>query len=181
LRQNLDEHEHLGLQIKELEKKLKDLCKNDPAIKLLSSIPGVGIVIACVIGAEVDGIERFTSKKKFIAYCGLAPRTSGSAGVFYQGKMLQACNKWLKWAFIEAAWVSVGCDGGFGELYQRHRRRGKMANTSITIVARRMAQISYEMLSEEREYERKLATSPSPDQNKTFPARSSHGLVGQAV
>jgi hypothetical protein len=27
------------------------------------------------------------------------------------------CNKWLRWALVEAAWVAVGCDAYFGGLY----------------------------------------------------------------
>ena len=175
LEQNLKSLNELGLKVKEIEKKLTDLCKTHPDISLLSSIPGIGKVIACVIGAEVDGIERFSSKKKFIAYCGLAPTTHGSAGVFHQGKMIKACNKWLKWGFIEAAWVAVGCDGYFGSIYKGHKARGKKSNTSITIVARRMAQIAWELLKERRKYEKRLS------QQEKFPARSGHGLVGEVA
>ena len=176
LDQNLAMLGCLKEQTKGIEKELQRLCKDNADIALLVSIPGIGKVLACVIGAEVDGIDRFASKKKFIGYCGLAPTTTGSAGIFHQGRMIKACNKWLKWAFIEAAWVAIGCDGYFGSLYKSQRARGKKANNSITIVARRMAQISWEMLHGQRPYEKRPATKP----NK-FPARSYHGLVDGAA
>jgi hypothetical protein len=67
--------------------------------------------------------------------------------------MMGQCNKWLKWAFIEAAWIAVGCSSYFGGFYRYHRSRGKQANTAITIVARRMCRIVYQLLTEDRFYE----------------------------
>jgi len=168
------------VKVRELEKELARLCARHPDLKLLMSVPGIGRILASVIGAEIDGIERFVSKKKFVAYCGLAPVNKGSAGVVYQGRMIVTCNKWLKWAFIEAAWVAVGCDGGFGSQYRRHRERGKKANTAITIVAQRMAKICWEILTDRREYEVRLSGEPGSSE-KNFPARSEHGLVGEAA
>jgi len=43
----------------------------------------------------------------------------------------------------------IGIDiGYFGSLYRHHRARGKKANTSITIVARRMSTILWHLLKE---------------------------------
>ena len=52
------------------------------------------------------------------------------------GRLVKAANKWLRWTMIEAAWVAIGCSGGFASLYRGHRARGKKANTVMTIVAR---------------------------------------------
>lgn len=106
--------------------------------------------------SEIDGIARFRSKNRFIAYAGLAPTTSASGGKSYQGRMMKACNKWLKWAFIEAAWVAVGCNGYFGSFYRHHKGRGKKSNTAITIVDHRMARIVYELLAEGRSFQPQL-------------------------
>jgi len=67
--------------------------------------------------------------------------------------MVPQCNRWLKWAYVEAAWVAVGCSSYFGGLYRQQRARGKQANTAITIVARRMCHIAYQLLTEDRVYE----------------------------
>jgi len=74
--------------------------------------------------------------------------------------MMQQCNRWLKWAYIEAAWIAVGCSPYFGGLYRHHRSRGKQANTAITIVARRMCHIAYQLLTEDRMY-KELPFSPA--------------------
>lgn len=131
-------------------------------------------MLACVVGSEIDDIERFHSKTRFISYCGLAPSTHSSAGKSHSGRMMLKCNHWLKWAFIEAAWVAIGCNSYCGSLYKEHRARGKRANTSITIVARRLAQISWEILKNRRPYETRTRVKP-------FPARSGSGLAGKVA
>ena len=91
---------------------------------------------------EIDQIERFTRADKLCAYAGLVPTTHASGGKIAHGRMLPFCNRWLKWAFIEAAWVAVGCSDYFGTFYRKQRLRGKGANDAIAIVARRMATIA---------------------------------------
>ncbi|MEM9445789.1 MAG: IS110 family transposase [Verrucomicrobiota bacterium] len=110
-------------------------------MQLLLSTPGLGRILASVVAAEIEDIERFPNSAKLCAYAGLVATTKASVGQVYHGKMLQGCNKWMRWAMIEAAWVAVGCDSYLGSLYRHHRERGKKANTAISIVARRMCQI----------------------------------------
>lgn len=176
LAQNLEILAELQKRIADLEKQLEAHCRGNKDMALLKSIPGLGKVLACVIGSEIDGIARFETKARFIGYCGLAPTTHGSAGNFYQGRMITQCNRWLKWAFIEAAWVAIGCNGYFGAQFKRQQARGKKPNNAITIVARRIAQIAWEILKQQRPYENR--TEP---ETKTFSARSAQGLVGKTA
>lgn len=176
LAQNLEMHDELQQRIQRLERQLEDLIEDNQDVELLRSIPGLGKILASVVACEVDGIGRFADKARFIGYCGLAPTTHGSAGKFHQGRMLAFCNRWLKWAFIEAAWVAISNDSYFGSLYKRQQARGKKPNTAITIVAHRMAQISWEVLSQRRPYEHRL-----PAATNNFPARSYKVLAGSTA
>jgi transposase IS116/IS110/IS902 family protein len=109
-----------------------------------------------------------TISKRALRCAGLVPWTRASGGKVYQGSLLKSRNKWLQWAFIEAAWVAVGCSSYFGGLYRRHRARGKNANLAITIIARRMCQISWTLLKERRDF------------SETFPGRSAVRLTAAA-
>ena len=162
LRQNLDMLNELDRLIRENEARMKSEIPNDPDLKRLLSIPGVGLTIGSILVTEIDGIHRFGSPAKLTAYAGLAPSTYSSGGHTRNGRMLVGCNKWLKWAFIEAAWVAVGCDPYFGGLYRAHRNRGKKANTAITIVARRMCRIVWELWNHERTYQQRTFQGLSP-------------------
>ena len=152
LEQDLQILSELNDRIKEDEKAIREVMIESQDYQLLLSIPGIGPILSAVITSEIDGIERFSRSKKLVGYAGLAPTVSSSGGNTYHGRMMKGCNKWLKWAFIEAAWVAVGCDSYFGGLYRSNRQRGKKANASITKVANRMAQIAFRLLTEKRKF-----------------------------
>ena len=153
LTQNLTALDQLDEAIKADEQRIQQENKVDKDVELLASVPGLGLITASIIATETDGIHRFIRPERYTAYAGLAPTTRSSGGNTYNGRMMHGCNKWLKWAFIEAAWVAVGCSPYFGGLYRKHRDRNKKATVAITIVARRMCRIAYQLLGEQRFYE----------------------------
>lgn len=152
LDEDLELHALLQTHIAALEEDIVAGNEQSPTITRLQTLPGVGKILAPVLALEIDKIGRFSSADKLCAYAGLVPTTHASGGKVAHGRMLPFCNRWLKWAFIEAAWVAVGCSDYFGTFYRRQRSRGKAANTAITIVARRMAKIAWKMLTDGRDY-----------------------------
>lgn len=196
LRQDLEMMKELKAKVGELEKMIGEANAADEATTLLSSIPGVGLVIGALVACEIDGIERFPHPRKLVAYAGLAPTTYSSGEKSCHGKLLPQCNAWLRWGFVEAAWVAIGCDAYLGTLYRRAREQGRHgANTAIIIVARRMVEIAWQILSKKRKYESRILKPASPQgiklqattqatqatrtnpQTKTFPARSRISLA----
>lgn len=153
LAQNLDVLEQLDAAIKADEQRIQAESAPDKDMEFLVSMPGLGLITASIISTETEDINRFLRCERYTAYAGLAPTTHSSGGKTYNGRMMPGCNKWLKWAFVEAAWVAVGCSPYFGALYRKHRARNKKASVAITIVARRMCHIAYQLLKEQRFYE----------------------------
>jgi transposase len=184
LKQQLEMLKNVQLRIKEDEKALETMMSATPAQQHVLSIPGMGPILASVVVSEIDDIDRFHSAQKLCGYIGLCPSTSSSGGKTYNGKLMKHCNKWLRWAFVEAAWVAMGCDSYFGDLYKKKRALGKKANTAILCVARRMARITWQLLTQGRDYQ-KMPLAPPPKANaaqaktkQTFPSRSNCTLVG---
>ena len=158
-------HALLQTQVDALEKTIVADNTANPLAVRLQTLPGVGKILAPVLALEIDQIARFPTADKLCAYAGLVPTTHASGGKIAHGRMLPFCNRWLKWAFIEAAWVAVGCSDYFGTFYRKQRLRGKGANDAITIVARRMAIIAWKMLAQARDYTpQALAATPAPPQ-----------------
>jgi len=174
LDQDLAMMRELNTHIKGAEAAIADDFAGNRDYELLLSVPGFGPTLAAVIASEIDGIGRFAGKKKLLGYAGLVPTTSSSGGKTHHGRMMKACNKWLKWAFIEGAWVAVGCNAYFGGIYRNAKKRGKKPNTAITIVAHRMASIVYQLLAEQREFQ------PLPPKRQN-PGRSDCCLVEEAA
>jgi transposase len=155
LREDLELLDQLGQHIKELEKKIGQENQADWRSPLLETMPGMGKILSSVVATEIDEISRFRTPKKLLSYAGLVPTTHSSGGKTYNGPLMPMCNKWLRWAFVEAAWVAIGSSSYFGTLYQRSRARGKKSNQAIIIIARRMAEICWQMLSQRRTYEQR--------------------------
>jgi transposase len=97
----------LQLQITELEHRIRERIALTPSIQLLTSLPGVGNILAIVIEREIGSIDRFGTSGQFTSYAGLVPTVHASGGKTRFGHMRKPCNQYLKWAFIEAANVIV--------------------------------------------------------------------------
>jgi transposase len=208
LKQQLDMLRNLEVRIREDEKTLEAMLEHTPALERVRSLPGMGLILAAVVASEIDDIGRFGSARKLCGYAGLCPSTSSSGGKTFNGKLMPRCNKWLRWGFVEAAWVAVGCSAYFVDFYKAKRALGKKANTAILATARRMARITWQLLTQQRTYtsfpstqeirrrpERRrclpagsakeiggsarLKKRAANLKTKTFPSRSEHGLVGR--
>jgi transposase len=80
LRQDLGLLEQLQQRIRELEGMIEARNAGDEPTEILATLPGLGKILAAVVAAEVDGIERFAHPKKLLAYAGLVPTTHSSGG-----------------------------------------------------------------------------------------------------
>jgi error-prone DNA polymerase len=125
-------------------------------IDLLMSLPGVGFILAVVMYREVGDVERFGSASHFASYSGTAPRVHASGGKVRLGRLRSDVNRYLKWAFIEAAnGVSLHRrrwpHRHVTRLYERVRsRRGHP--TAIGAVARHLAESTYWILKKGEPY-----------------------------
>ena len=155
LREQLALHDLIAQQMKAQEKRITAEFAQERMHRRLKSVPGIGVTLAAVIACEIDDIARFSRAEKLCAYAGVVPTTRSSGGKTMHGSLLYFCNKWLRWALIEASWVAIGCSPYFGTLYKQHRARGKKANTAILIVARRMCRIIWQLLREKRDFEKR--------------------------
>ena len=177
LTQQLALLKELAVRIHEDEKALEGLLQESPALNYVRSLPGMGPILAAVVVSEIDGIERFPSAQKLCGYAGLCPSTHSSGGKTFQGKLLRHCNKWLRWAFVEAAWVAIGCSAYFGDFYKRKRALGKKPSLAILATARLMARITWQLLTQHRAYA-SLAPDPIPPK-PACRADCLHGRLGQ--
>jgi len=120
LRRNLNVLDALDKEIGTDEQPIRQDGQADHAVQILSSMPGIGLIPANVIATETDGIKRFSDGQHYTSYSGLSPTVHSSGGKTYTGHMVAQCNRRLKWAYVEAAWIAVGCSAYFGGLYRYH-------------------------------------------------------------
>jgi transposase len=174
LKQQIEMMKSLQLRIKEDESALAQMMGASAAQEHIMGLPNMGPILAAVVVNEIDDITRFRSAQKLCGYAGLCPGTRSSGGKTYNGKLLRHRNKWLRWGFVEAAWIAIVHAPYFGDIYKKKRASGKKANTAILCVARRMCRIAWQFLTQERAYE---TLAPSP-QLRGRPAKGAEAPAG---
>ncbi len=131
----------------DVEQWMKTNLEEDAAVKRLQTLPGVGLILAHVIRAEVGEVSRFAGHRKFSSYAGLAPMSNDSADRHGERHIGVACNHALRWAFIEAAASTVrakSCPPKLRTLYHRLSRGGQMrTHIARVAVARELAELVY--------------------------------------
>jgi transposase len=149
--------EQVERSIGQTEERIHEVIKEDRHMQLLKTIPGVGAVLAIVIALEIGDVNRFASGEKLASYAGKVPRVNSSGGKTFYGKVRPDINRYLKWAYTEAANVVVlqqkrmSCRH-VGILYSRVRRYKGHAK-AITAVGRHLAEATYWILKNNEPYQ----------------------------
>lgn len=146
----------LTKMVKELDKESQSEAKNDPRIQLLMTIPGIGITIAHLAMAEIGDINRFRSSAKLASYTGIIPSLHQSGKVSYSGHITKQGNKYLRWAFVEAAQVAIRHDPYLKNVYEKLRHK-KGNHIAIVAVAHRLLIYTYQVLKTNTPYRYKVA------------------------
>jgi len=127
------------------------------------SVPGVGLILAHVLLAEIGDLGRFRRSRSLANYSLLAPvsQDTGEDCPSNQaplGRHLgQRGNRVLKWAFIEAAHGAVRHGGQWRALFERVTDNGRRDRGHGYIkVARALVDVVYAVLREERMYEERV-------------------------
>jgi transposase len=90
--------------IAEVEQWMTQNLEEDSIVQCLKTIPGIGLILAHVIRAEIGQlVERFPNVKHLVSYAGLAPLSDDSADRRGRRHISPVCNHTLRWALIEAA------------------------------------------------------------------------------
>jgi transposase len=159
--QMLAQLDGLGKQIRQFEQRLDELVELTPEMQLLISLPGIGVILAATVALEVGEVSRFPSAQHLAAYAGTTPRVHASGDRVRYGRTRADVNRYLKWAFAEAAnSVAVNhtrCpERHVSQLYLRLRAR-KGHGKAIGAVARHLAEATFHVLSRQQLYREPIA------------------------
>ena len=153
----LETLEMVQRQIDLFEERMKETFATSRELEILQTLPGVGFILAVVIFLEVGDIGRFPGASRLAAYSGTTPRVTSSGGKTRYGQLRPDVNRYLKWAFIEAA--SVICLNHrrrpyrhVSRLYLRIRQR-KGHQKAVGAVARHLAEATYWILKKGEGYQ----------------------------
>ena len=133
---------------KKYEEEFKKLSREHKEIRLLKSLPGIGIIHAVQIMASVVNIRRFKRKGHFLSYCGLIKHEKMSGGRSY-GKRQPRYYRPLKQVFKMASHIVTQevCNNPLKEFYEYQvSEKQKSPQIARHNVARRLAVLVYGVL-----------------------------------
>ena len=142
----------LNEQIKVVEQAVKKKAKLKPEFNKLQSVPGIGIVLALTIMLETGDIRRFAKVGNYASYCRCVGSTRLSNGKQKGKGNAKNGNRYLSWAFVEAANFAIRYNDSIKRYYQR-----KQAKTNKTVaiktVAHKLARACYYIMRDQVEFD----------------------------
>jgi len=144
--------EQLTESIEKVEKVVLDCARELPCYSKLTTLPGVGKILGMTITMEVGDIKRFAEPGNFASYC----RTVEAKRMSNQKKKGQnnsKCgNKYLAWAFVEAANFARRYDEGCRKWFDR--KAAKTSNLIATkALACKLAKAAWHAMAEGTDYD----------------------------
>lgn len=148
----LEHIEALDRSISRIEKAVLGSAREIPLYQRLLSLPGIGRILGMTITMEVGDIGRFKTDGDFASYCRAVDSRRMSNGK-QKGENNQKCgNKYLAWAFVEAANFAKRYDENCRRWYER-----KKAKTSTVVATKalacKLAKAAWHIMARKTDYE----------------------------
>lgn len=139
-------------------KELRLLSKQDKysqQVKLLRSIPGIGLINSMRLITEIGDINRFRGLDQLCDYVGLVPKTHSSAEHQQVMGLTNRGNHKLREALIESSWIAVSKDPALAMAYSGYIKKMKPNRAIIKIAKKLLNRIRY-VMKNQKEYEKAI-------------------------
>ncbi len=145
---NISTIKHLGRIIKGIEKEVKPQVQLRKEFEMLTTIPGIGIILGLTIMLETGDIGRFYKVGNFSSYCRCVNSNRLSNGKKKGENNKKNGNKYLSWAYVEAAHFAIRHSARAHKFYQK-----KMAKANRVVatkaLANKLARASYYIMRDQ--------------------------------
>ena len=149
---NLAVMQCLAQQVLVIEKRLKQEQQLSPEFIRLTDIDGIGVTLGLTIMLETGEISRFKSAGDFASYCRCIGGARYSNGKKKSKTNSKNGNKFLAWAFVEAANFAIRYNTTVKRYYQK-----KLAKTNNTVaiktVAHKLARACFYVLRDQVDFD----------------------------
>jgi transposase len=142
----------LDEQTRALERVVLEQAKLKPAFEKLLTVDGIGKIIGMTIMYEAGSMERFAKVGQFASYARCVSSSRWSNGKKKGEGNRKNGNKYLAWAFVEAAHFAVRYNERIRGFYQRKRAK-KNAAVATKAVAHKLARACYHVLKEQTPFD----------------------------
>jgi len=148
----------IDAQIKVIEKKIQELISADSKLnkvyQLITSVPGVGKVLACNLLVRTGEFGAISDPRKLACYAGVAPFDHRS-GTSIRGKsrVSHHADKDLKMLLHLASMSVIRLSGDMRDYYQRKVAEGKNKMSVLNAVRNKIIHRIYAVLKNQRPYQ----------------------------
>jgi transposase len=123
-------------QMGQAERAIGELVRRDSfreVYEILVSFPGVALVTAATVIAEIGDFKRFTHPKAIGRYAGLNPRVFASGGKQRIGHIAKTGSADLRWILQQAAWTAIRTDEYVRRIFLRIAKRSGRKAAAVAL------------------------------------------------
>lgn len=157
LREQLSEVERTDSRIADIERRIRELSRDDPGVKAISDIPGVGFLTATAAVASMGNADAFRSGREFAAWVGLVPRQTGTGGKIQLLGISKRGDKYLRKLLVNGAHSVIQNAREPGPRVTDMLKRRPINVVSVAL-ANKMARIIWAVLAHGRPYRKEAAS-----------------------
>lgn len=107
------------------------------SVRLLKSIPGIGILNAMILLTEIGDINRFQGLDRLASYMGITPDSRSSGDKESPGELTRRGNRQLRYLLIESSWTAVRKDPALAAAFNKMCLR-TLKTKAIVKIARKL-------------------------------------------
>ena len=154
----------LDQQVIEIEALIKDLVKADQELKeqqaLITSIPGVGEVLAWTMLVKTEGFTRFSNPRKFACYSGVAPFGRASGTSYHRRPRVSSyADKSVKSLLHMSAMSAIRYNKDLKKYYERKILEGKNKMATLNAVRNKLIHRMFAVIKNQKPYQNDLVLS----------------------
>ena len=133
------------------EKRVRSMARSDARARLLTSVPGVGAIVALTVASAIDDPARFRSSKSVGAHFGMTPKKYQSGETDVSGRISKIGDGGVRTAAYESAHIILtkplkGC-ARLKSWGMKLARRAGMKKAKVAL-ARKLTVIMHRMLAD---------------------------------
>jgi transposase len=144
----------LTQQIRSIEKAVLPQVKLRPEFEILLTMPGIGKILALTIMLEVGDIRRFAKAGNYASYCRCVKSQKLSNTKKKGEGNRKNGNRYLSWAYVEAANYAVRYSPRAKAFHQRKCAKTKKV-VAIKALANKLARASFYILRDQSAFDEK--------------------------
>jgi transposase len=147
----------LTKQLKEISQDIENCIKKDETlksdVKIITSIPGIGLITAAIVLGETNGFELIRNKKQLVSYSGLdvIDKESGTS-IKGKTKISKKGNRNLRKSMHLPALTALRNIPNFQELYLRIYNKTAIKMKGIVAVHRKLLELIYTLFKTKTMY-----------------------------